>query len=199
VRFIGLAADLDGKIVERGWDFGDGTNATGDRAEHQYTEPGNYQASFYAEDDDALRSVATLEIQVLQNGMTTPRIISVPALSATSGQPYSYDQDGRPSARGSKPLTWSLVNSPEDMTIDDSTGELTWTPAKDQTGLQPVTLMVENDAGSDLQEFEIEVAQGIEPPTDSGCSCSHNRRMSYSLGLALLLLGALVLRRTRRS
>lgn len=43
--------DIDGSLVEYVWDFGDGTTATGNTANHTYTTPGTYLTTLAVKDD----------------------------------------------------------------------------------------------------------------------------------------------------
>jgi len=70
-------------------------------------------------------------------------------------------------------LTFSLDAAPAGMTIATGTGELTWTPSRNQLGLHPVTVRVEDLAGfANTLIFRIEVvdpnaAPSIMPIADS--------------------------------
>ncbi len=70
-------------------------------------------------------------------------------------------------------LTFSLDAAPAGMTIATGTGELTWTPSRNQLGLHPVTVRVEDLAGfANTLIFSIEVvdpnaAPSIMPIADS--------------------------------
>jgi len=89
-----------------------------------------------------------------------PEFIATPVTQAVATQTYSY------TATASDPdgdvLTFSLVSGPDGMTIDATTGQITWTPTEDQVGDHPVTLRVEDpDRLFDEQSYTITV---IEPP-----------------------------------
>ncbi len=204
VQFFGLAVDVDGEIEQRGWDFGDGTSASQERAEHVYTEPGIFHATFQAEDDGGLVGRATVEIAVLSSeGARPPEIISRPNLQAEVGQPYRYDEDGLPSARGTPPVSWRFgelsdgsPGAPEGMEIDPQSGEITWTPAGDQAGEHPVVLMAENEAGRDLQSFMVSVPETeADGGADCGCAGTGTDFSAFWVGL---FSAALFLRRRRR-
>jgi PKD repeat protein len=70
---VGQAVTLDAggsqpgssPIASYGWDFGDGTNATGGPQEtHQYSDPGTYTATVTVVDENGMSSSASQEIQV---------------------------------------------------------------------------------------------------------------------------------------
>ncbi|MBN2493779.1 MAG: PKD domain-containing protein [Deltaproteobacteria bacterium] len=203
VWFIGLAADSDGEIVSRGWQFGDGGEASEESARHIYAQPGIYQATFHAEDDSGLEGFASVEILVSdENRLLPPSIISAAGLEARVGEAYRYDTDGLPAARGSRPFEWSIgrqvggetVGKPEGMQIEPGTGRITWTPTEDQKGEQRVSLVVRNGAGADAQEFVVQVES--DGSGGGGCGCASGRA-DRSADIAMLLLLALVLSRRR--
>ncbi|MDI7248336.1 MAG: PKD domain-containing protein, partial [Bacillota bacterium] len=62
VQFTASAHD-DGEIVDKWWDFGDGSPAVHEfNCSHTYTSEGGFTASFHVLDDDGLESVATVSI-----------------------------------------------------------------------------------------------------------------------------------------
>jgi hypothetical protein len=84
---------------------------------------------------------------------TAPQITSTPVTSATQGQPYSYQV----TASGSPAPTFSLTTAPTGMTINSTSGLITWTPAV-LPGAYPVTVQAENGAGSPAtQSFSVQV------------------------------------------
>ncbi len=94
-----------------------------------------------------------------------PSITSSPLTQATAGRPYSYtltadDSDGH-STR------YFATTVPEGMTIDRTTGQVTWTPTDLQIGNHSVALQVlDGFGGQAVQEFVIEVTADStnEPP-----------------------------------
>jgi FtsP/CotA-like multicopper oxidase with cupredoxin domain len=90
---------------------------------------------------------------------SSPVITSSPVLTGTRGTPYSYqvvatDADG-------DVLTYSLTTAPAGMTINASTGLVSWTPATNQGGANPVALRATDPtARFATQSFSIAVASG---------------------------------------
>jgi hypothetical protein len=80
-----------------------------------------------------------------------PTIISTPPTQATVGEQYTYQA----SASGSQPITWTLLSPPAGMTVDPTTGLVSWTPAT--AGDFVVTLGASNAAGSTSQSWSIRV------------------------------------------
>jgi len=57
--------DPDGSIVTYFWDFGDGTNATGEITTHIYTDDGTYTVTITVTDNDGLSDITSKGITVL--------------------------------------------------------------------------------------------------------------------------------------
>ena len=93
-----------------------------------------------------------------------PEIVSVAPTRAEVDRLYSYaveatDPDG-------DSLDYSLTAAPVGMTIVAATGLVEWTPTSGQTGINPVTVRVEDPLGfRDSQDFVITVAAASAFPT----------------------------------
>jgi len=62
-------------------------------------------------------------------------------------------------------LTYSLTESPSDMTINSSSGLLNWTPGNEDAGIHPVTVTVSDGrGGTDTVQFVITVVNVNDPP-----------------------------------
>jgi len=88
-------------------------------------------------------------------GNEAPVIQSSPPLSAKLGDDYSYQVEAIDD--NDADLTYSLLLSPEGMTIDSSTGLLTWTPTEDQVGENDVIMKASDGWSGITQDFSIEV------------------------------------------
>jgi hypothetical protein len=86
-----------------------------------------------------------------------PVITSTPVLSAIVNQLYSYDVN----ATGIPEPNYSLITSPAGMTINTSTGLISWTPDANQIGDVNVTVEAFNVAGTNQQSFTIMVSGGV--------------------------------------
>lgn len=91
---------------------------------------------------------------IVETTMQAPIITSVASTDARLGLDYLYDSDGVVEANGTAPFTYSLDISPLGMTIDES-GKITWLPTVDNVGLNTVQVRVSNEAGSDIQIFDL--------------------------------------------
>jgi hypothetical protein len=93
--------------------------------------------------------------------LTAPAITSTAATSGAVGVAFQYDADGRASASGTPPITWSASQQPAGFTIDASTGEITWTPAA--AGTDGACITATNAAGADTQCFTVDVLAPAPP------------------------------------
>jgi hypothetical protein len=89
-----------------------------------------------------------------------PTITSLPKTAARIGQPYSYEVQ----AFGEPAPVFSLSISPTGMTIDATSGHISWTPVAGQEGMQDVTVLASNVSGSDAQSFQINVSATASGP-----------------------------------
>lgn len=87
-----------------------------------------------------------------------PKITSTPPSEAEVGQTYVYDVN----AGGIPEPTYVLIDAPQGMTIDQTTGLIQWTPEASQSGTNEVTVRAANSAGTDSQSFTITVS-GVAP------------------------------------
>lgn len=88
--------DEDGKIIRYFWNFGDGTNKTGESVNHEYEEGGNYTVTLIVTDDDNTKAIEQITIYV--NELPTPFMnISLPVYIhevVYFNANESYDLDG---------------------------------------------------------------------------------------------------------
>ncbi len=89
-----------------------------------------------------------------------PSVTSVPVVEASVGRSYLYDVNA--TDPDGDPLRFQLVSGPALMTIDETTGVLTWDPNAQDLGTHPLIVRVEDGrGGSAEQHFTILV---IDPP-----------------------------------
>src|SRR4029450_13344345 len=98
-----------------------------------------------------------ISVLVRDDDPSRPRLITPLKTQAVVGLPYQVDFD----ATGVPAPTFSLFDAPEGMTIDPSTGLVTWTPT--QTGGCAVHVRAENDQGTDGVGFSVTV-NSDQPP-----------------------------------
>ena len=109
-------------------------------------------------DDFGGTDTQAFTISVTETNVSAPVITTTAPTTATVGTEYSYDADAT-DADGNL-LTWSLTNEPTGMTVNASTGVVTWTPASGVTTSGAVTLTVSDGTFSDDELFTITVSTG---------------------------------------
>ena len=125
-------------------------------------------------------------------GSGAPRITSSPVTTTPVGQPYTYDVN----ATGSPAPTYSLSTGPAGMTLDSTTGVVSWTPLA--AGSYSVTVVASNGTAPDsTQSYSISVtAGGGGPPAGGGGGGSNREGTEGSCGAtgaeALLALAFLI-------
>jgi PKD repeat protein len=89
----GRSYDVDGAIVEHGWDFGDGATATGARAEHRYAAPGRYTVTLTARDDAGVANSASSDsVMIVVNA--PPVAAAGPDRRVATGEVVAFDATG---------------------------------------------------------------------------------------------------------
>lgn len=83
-------------------------------------------------------------------------ITSAPVTEATSGTAYSYDVNA---TAFPGPISYSLSTTPSGMTINSSTGLISWNPTG--AGIYNVTVRASNGASSTTQSFQINVVSTV--------------------------------------
>ncbi len=181
--------DPDGVVVQRSWRLPDGREVVDEDPTLQLQTLGVARVELRVTDNDGFVSLDTLELKSTRNGQLPPEIRSRPEGVARVGVPFVYDEDNRAGARNG-PVRWSVglvvdnarVGAPEGLSIDETTGAVTWVPTSAQLGQQEVALVATNAAGSAVQRFQVAVAQA-----PSGCGC---QSADVSLVFAVLVLVA---------
>ncbi|MDF3030667.1 MAG: adhesin, partial [Moraxellaceae bacterium] len=93
-----------------------------------------------------------------------PSISSVAVTSAAENVAYSYDVNATDPE--SQTLTYSLTANPSGMTINGSTGVISWTPPQaGSTYTENVTVQVTDGTNPVTQSFTITVTSSNDPPT----------------------------------
>jgi len=89
----------------------------------------------------------------------SPIIESDPITTAKEGAVYTYDVEATDPNEDT--LTYSLTISPTGMTINPTTGVITWTPTEDQVGENEVVVEVSDGNRSATQSFTITVDETL--------------------------------------
>jgi hypothetical protein len=115
--------------------------------------------------DGLIYTEQTYTVEVLPESAINhpPQITSTPVIEATVGKAYAYNVVGM-DLDADDVLEYSIVEGPQGMAIDSSSGMITWTPTKDQEGAQVVSIMVSDGENSEYHNFTITVAPvKVEP------------------------------------
>ena len=112
--------------------------------------------------ESALSDVRTVALEsVAENN--PPNITSIAPTQAVEGVTYLYDVEATDVDAGDQ-LRFSLTQAPLAMTIDGSTGLITWTPSAQDLGNNQVTVRVSDESPSiDDQTFTVRVANSFQP------------------------------------
>jgi len=90
---------------------------------------------------------------------SSPVIESDPVTTAKEGAVYTYDVEATDPNEDT--LTYSLTVSPTGMTINSTTGVITWAPTEDQIGENEVKIEVSDQYKSTTQSFTITVDETL--------------------------------------
>lgn len=111
-------------------------------------------------------------IFVVRIDRTAPAVVTpVPPSSANATKPYSYDSQN-PEV-GTSGFLYSLSNAPAGMTIDSSTGVISWTPTVAQIGNQAFGVIAQDAAGNqsiriaNVEVADVPLVQFVLKATDS--------------------------------
>lgn len=202
VSWEAVYGDPDGIVMSAVWKFSDGVTADARRYDALITRtldaPGTLRGTLEVTDATGLVCRASRTVDSSLGAVFPPMIVTAPTTTATCGTAYTYGDDGRARAEGTPPFTWSLGSGtsgtgvPKGMTVDPSTGQISWTPEKPgPAGPVRVALVVENPAGTAVQDYMVQV-----DCTDHGCTCSSSGAAPFAV-LMLLWAGLRWRRRTR--
>lgn len=133
-----------------------------------------------------------------------PTFISTPDSVAYCGVPYRYSSLGRPLVEGDGPFTFSihpLLGSelPGGLTVNATTGELSWIPSRDEARTFPMELVVNGASGTARQPFMVTVECPQARDLQSGCACGSTGGSLFVLAAGWWLVSLAQGKRTRRS
>jgi uncharacterized protein (TIGR03382 family) len=123
------------------------------------------------------------------DGGTGPIVRGEAPSLAECGTPYRFQL----TAQGEAPFRFILVEGPEGMTVDETTGLVEWMPLRLQAGRHDIVLRVEDARGA--TEWRATVDASCTPKSYRvGCSCTADAAGLEALAAALLW-GGIVRRR----
>ncbi|MCB1849724.1 MAG: PKD domain-containing protein [Gammaproteobacteria bacterium] len=158
---LNAAASTDnGIIVSYEWDMGNGDILVGPAPVYAYDRSGLYQVTLTVTDDDGNLATDTLLIVA---GDLGPTITSSPLRSAYEGVEYHYQvKVADPEVPFGDLLTYSLTQAPAGMTVDTSSGLITWLPTGSDPRTSAVEVRVEDSRGlSDGQSFDVTIGPEV--------------------------------------
>ncbi len=117
-----------------------------------YNDAGTYAIMFNASDDNSSDS-GTMTITV-NNKNRAPSITSTAVTTAIVGHAYSYNVTATDA--DSDTIQYSLTTFPEGMSINTSSGLISWTPTT--AGVNVVTAQVSDTLATDTQTFNVTVS-----------------------------------------
>ncbi|MFZ9887778.1 MAG: PKD domain-containing protein, partial [Myxococcota bacterium] len=89
-----------------------------------------------------------------------PVILETANLVASVGVPYRFDADRRLGAVSDTPVSWSLLEGPDGLSVDRGTGFVGWVPTT--AGEANISVGATNDVGTTVYTFVVDVLN--EPP-----------------------------------
>jgi hypothetical protein len=89
-----------------------------------------------------------------------PIVTSTPDITAVENAVYSYDVDATDADGDTLIFSFIVDSSPTGMSIDSSSGLITWTPTTVQIGLNNVSVNISDSNLTVLQDFNITVVEG---------------------------------------
>lgn len=112
---------------------------------------------------------------------SAPVIESTPVTTAKEGAAYTYDVEATDPNEDT--LTYSLTTSPTGMTINSTTGVITWTPTESQLGENEVVVEVSDGNKSTTHSFTVTVAEAkltsiVVLPTTMSISAGSSKTIS---------------------
>lgn len=191
IDWEGRTASGSGTVLERTWTFGNGEASSGAKQSFSYTSAGWREGIFTAVDDHGLRCVARRSaVALAPDGLLPPKLLlPLEPERVQCGRAYAgFGAQALP-AIGSRPLQWTPVSAPEGLTLDASSGSVSWSPSLQQKGDQQLLLSVSNAAGSAEQPlpFDVSCGETLKLETPLGCSASGPLSAAWLLsGLCLL-------------
>jgi 6-phosphogluconolactonase (cycloisomerase 2 family) len=100
-------------------------------------------------------SLNLIVTELLPAGVSGPLIQSLPPTAALVGKLLQYQ--ALAASANSSSLVFSLSTAPTGMAVNAGTGLLQWTPASNQVGDQPVTIVAKDSGGQTSQSFTLSV------------------------------------------
>ncbi len=151
---VSFVSQTTGEPTSLIWDFGDGGNADGEGAVHQFTRPGAYLVTLTATNEAGSTSASTTITVVEAVVAPVASIGRVASTLVEVGQTLTFTST---SSNDPTTLRWDFGDG---VRASGSTARHSWTAP----GVYRVRLTVSNSAGSDDAVIDITVEPALEPP-----------------------------------
>lgn len=176
VTHFAALGDAEGPVASATLSFADGTTTAEVRAERSYATSARYPVGLSVTDAAGLTCLDAAEVVVLQGELILPRIVSVPNAAGACGVPWSYSNAGVPVVEGDGQVRWSLEADgeaplPSKIAVDETTGQVTWTPSSADPTPARFLLVATTEAGVARQQIQVDVACGGPRVLGLGCGC----------------------------
>jgi PKD repeat protein len=167
--FLGEGSDPEGGSVSYAWNFGDGSAASGQKAEHAYQTPGKYTVALTVTDPQGASATDTVVEEVtLPNQPPAASIDSVSPNPAKTSDKISFSGSGKDPEGGTLSYSWSFGDGGS---ASGSSATHTYSSAGDYTA----TLTVTDPLGATgVESATVTVKGGNKAPSASILSASPN-------------------------
>ena len=124
-------------------------------------EVGEYEVAVWV--SDGVLSDTTRFHLVVRNVNDAPVIVSAPPIEATEEVLYRYEM--RATDEDGDTLRFGLIEGPNGMTVDPSSGLVEWMPSNEDVGSVSVALSVADGNTTSTQQYDLNVANVNDPPS----------------------------------
>lgn len=107
------STDSDGEVASYAWDFGDGTSASGARASHSYSEPGQYEVTLVVTDSDSATGQLMQIIEV--SAVPEPQVLAKDLFGRTQANGWGGADTGG---------TWTFAGSAANFAVNNGRGQI---------------------------------------------------------------------------
>jgi len=192
-------ANVGASVSSIKWDFGDGSmpavGPTLSSVVHTY-DSGAYTAHVTVQTEAGAEATDAITVMITDHGGLPPQIITVGGATATVGKAYTYDADQTIHARAEGPVSYSTgPGTPSGLRIDPQSGLVTWTPSKNDVGVQRLSFLATSAGGVGMQAFDVTVDKGSG---GGGCALAPGSAATGAWPLVVLVGLALAVARRRR-
>jgi len=161
IRFVDASCDRDGAIVDRLWDFGDGTASEEAQPEHAFRRSGQFAVSLTVTDDQGAQHTAAADVTI-RNLPPAARLAGDAA--RPTGEAFRFDaaESADPSPDGSiASFEWDLYG---DGTFDRTTTCAALSHAYDKAGAFLIRVRVTDNDGATATSAPLSIVVTNRPP-----------------------------------